>query len=378
MKTLPDHSERPHAEYGPSSLKHVNACAGWESRGGTNDAAEMGTRIHEAVEIKDPSALHNEKEVDIYNKLLVDLDGALEFLQEKSGLVPTVHQEIRLEMALDGCQTFGTADIVAIAGHEAVLHDHKTGIGHVDAPPENWQSTTYAIGVFQQFPEVRTIYASFSLPQRNELLVGEYHRDQLDEYIQRVSSAILAAMAVRPQWATGVPAWDVLDINNGCQYCLHRDKCPALGYTAQEIALRISNPVLPDGPIDPLDVEDPESLAKLYVVATIIEKWAKGIRAKAVELAKEGTELPGLKLKSMGSRKLIIDNPAFLAYADARGLSAAEVLAATDIPFAKVRDLYAGRAPKGKKTEWARDFEQGLDDERLLEKGEPRYTLSEN
>lgn len=374
----PDHSERPHAEYGPSSLKHVNACAGWESRGGTNDAAEMGTRIHEAVEVRNPSALHNEKEVGIFNQLIIDMDDAIAYLKEKTDIEPIIHQEIRLEMALNGCETFGTADIVAVAGNQAVLHDHKTGIGHVDAPPENWQSTAYAIGVFQQFPEVSTIYASFSLPQRQELLIGEYHRDQLPHYIAIVSDTIITAMAVRPQWKNnGTPNWESLNITNGCSYCAHRDRCPALGHTAQEIAVRLYPDILPDGPVSAADIEDPEIISKLYSVATIVEKWADGIRAKAVALAKDGVELPGLKLKSMGARKLIVDKPAFLAYANGRGIDLAQVLEASDIPFAKIRDVYTAKAPKGKKTEWARDFEVGLDDERILERGTERFTLAQ-
>ena len=60
MKQQPDHSSRGHAEFSPSSLKYVSKCAGFHGREGTNASAEMGTRIHEALEIFDPSALHNE------------------------------------------------------------------------------------------------------------------------------------------------------------------------------------------------------------------------------------------------------------------------------------------------------------------------------
>lgn len=373
-----NHSDRPHAEFGPSSLKHINNCAGWESRGGTNSAAEMGTRIHEAVEVRDPSALHDEKEVAIYEKLIQDMDGAIEFLKNHTGVEPVVHQEIRLEMKLDGCETFGTADIVAVAGSCAVLHDHKTGIGKVDAPPENWQSTAYAVGVFQTFPEVDTIFASFSMPQRNELLVGEYTRNKLAEYIQNLSNAINKASVVRPQWANGgTPDWEQLEISNSCQYCMHKDRCPALGHTAQEVATRYRPELLPSGSIASSDIEDPEILARLYTIATIVEKWAEGIRHRAVEMAKQGHELPGLKLKSLGSRKIIVDKAGFLEYASARGLSPFDIIELSDVPLAKIRDHYASKAPKGKKTAWARDFEDGMQAERLLDKGAERYTLTQ-
>ena len=72
MDNTPDHGSRGHAEFSPSSLKYVAGCAGYEGRSGTNAAAEKGTRIHEALEVRDPSALHNEEEVEIYDMIVAD------------------------------------------------------------------------------------------------------------------------------------------------------------------------------------------------------------------------------------------------------------------------------------------------------------------
>ena len=66
----PDHSSRGHAEFSPSSLKYVASCAGYEGKDGTSAAAEMGTRIHEALEVRDSSALHGEQETDIYDQIV--------------------------------------------------------------------------------------------------------------------------------------------------------------------------------------------------------------------------------------------------------------------------------------------------------------------
>jgi hypothetical protein len=377
MSTQPNHTDRPHAEFGPSSLKHVHNCPGWESRGGTNEAAEMGTRIHEAVEVRSPDTLHNEKEVEIYEQLIRDMDAAVANIKELSGVEPTVHQEIRLEIKLNGCETFGTADIVAVAGPYACLHDHKTGIGSVDSPPKNWQSTAYAVGVFQKFPEVQTIFASFSIPQRGELLIGEYSRHRLDEDIERLSQTILRAQKVRPMWRGGAPGWEELEINNSCQYCKHQSVCPALGHTAVEIARRYQSDLLPaDGLIASSDIDDPEVLARLYTVATIVEKWADGIRHKTLSLAKEGVDIPGYRLKSMGAKKNVVDKASFLQYIESLGINQLELLQNVEIPVTKIRDLYAGKAPKGKKTAWARQFEDGLEQERITEKGTERFTLT--
>ena len=375
-KQTPDHSERPHAEFGPSSLKHVNACPGWVSRGGTSDAAEMGTRIHEAVEIRDPSALHDEKEVQIYNALIRDLEQQLDQLKAVAATEDiTLLQEIRLDIALDGCETFGTCDILALAEDYALLHDHKTGVGRVDEPPYNWQSKAYAVGVFQKYPQVNSIIASFSIPQRGELLEGCYVRDNLPTYVRELSDTINPASKVRPLWDTGKPPLEVLSISNSCQYCKHQQSCPALGHTAVEIATRYNPDLLPSGPIDSSSVEDPEDLAKLLAVAKIVEKWAEGIIFKAMSTVKAGTPLPGYRLKSMGAKKNVVDKAGFFQYAQSIGFELSEVLELCEVPVGKLRDLYAARAPRGKKTEFARKFDDDLELERILEKGTERFTL---
>jgi hypothetical protein len=230
--------------------------------------------------------------------------------------------------------------------------------------------------VFQQFPQVHTIIASFSLPQRNELLEGNYYRGDLDRYVQMLSDTINAAAKVRPQWTdTSAPSFEDLSISNSCQYCLHRDRCPALGHTAQEIADRYRPDLLPPGPIDSSNVDDPEVLARLYAVAKVVEKWAEGIIFKAVGQAKDGVQLPGLRLKSLGAKRNVVDKVGFVQYAESIGMSVGEIIELVEIPFGKVRDAYAAKAPKGKKTEYARRFEAGCESDRLLEKGSERITL---
>ena len=74
MSETPDHTNRDHAEFRPSSLKYVAGCAGYDGRSGTNAAAEKGTRIHEALEVRDPSALHDEEELEIYEQIVQEED----------------------------------------------------------------------------------------------------------------------------------------------------------------------------------------------------------------------------------------------------------------------------------------------------------------
>lgn len=373
-----NHSDRPHAEFGPSSLKHIHECPGWESRGGTNEAAEAGTRIHEAVEARNPVSLHSEDEVRIYEALVRDEEtvcGILGDGYEK-------HIEIRLDIQLPyGCSTFGTADLVGLhpSKNFAVLHDHKTGIGRVDAPPENFQSTAYAIGVFQRFPQIHVIHASFSLPRREELLVGVYERAKLDEYIDRVGATIFKAKLIRPKWATGTPAIEDLNIGGSCRFCKHMDRCPALGHLAFEIANRYDpdRTLLPEGPIAGHAVEDPTTLAELYRVAKIVEKWADGVKFKAINVALSGTDLPGLRTKTTSGSRKFADKEALYNVAGDLGITQESLLELAEIPYTKLRDFYAARAPNGQKSAYANTFDSTCEFHEAVVRSAERVTLVE-
>tara|TARA_R100000426_G_scaffold20039_2_gene17267 strand:+ start:1976 stop:2266 length:291 start_codon:yes stop_codon:yes gene_type:complete len=87
----PNHSNRGHAEFGPSGLKYIAACPGFHGAEGTSEAAERGTRIHEALEVHDPSALHDEEEVEIYDKI-VEMENEFMANFESNGQCPATEQ----------------------------------------------------------------------------------------------------------------------------------------------------------------------------------------------------------------------------------------------------------------------------------------------
>ena len=70
MSHQPDHANRGHAEFSPSALKYLAGCPGFQGHDGTSSAAEKGTRIHEALEIRNPSALLDEEEHNLYTQIV--------------------------------------------------------------------------------------------------------------------------------------------------------------------------------------------------------------------------------------------------------------------------------------------------------------------
>jgi len=369
--------EKPHAEYGPSSLKYVASCRGWKSRGGTSEAAEMGNRIHTACEHRNPAGLLNDREQSIYEELVAGEDRWLETVFSFKDGKPEIHKEIQLDVPLPyESSTFGTSDVVAVLDDVGLVLDYKSGIGEIDEVETNKQSKAYAVGVFHRFPQVHTVHSVFLIPQRGEELHGVYTRDMLPEMEDELARIILLAKTVRPKWFIGSPEIEELTPNSGCQYCAFAERCPALGNAAFEIAKRYEPEFVPDGPVRSTEIDDPDVLAKLYPVACIVEKWAEGIKRKSVLSGLAGLPPTGYRMRSMGSTRKITDTVGFLQVAkDKFSLDTSELMQFASFPYAAVRDFYSGKAARGKKTAYAKEFEEVLSDANVIEAQSERFTL---
>ena len=373
MSETPDHTNRDHAEFSPSSLKYVAGCAGYDGRSGTNAAAEKGTRIHEALEVRDPSALHDEEELEIYEQIVQEEDsfnksffGDLEYEELN---------EIQVHVDLGDTSTWGTCDRFLVAGDKAVMADYKTGISLIDSPRDNWQAKAYTLGAFQAYPDVQEITFVFYIPVRNEVLHDTFTRDDIAGLTKQLTEVIKRGEKIRPKWDGGSPDLEELAPSVNCRFCKHEDHCPACGAIAVEVASRLS--MLPSKDIDIENTEDTVVLEQLWVVAKVVTNWATRIKQKAVDLAKEGLEFPSLRLKSMGSPRKCVNNKKLMEIAEQYDLPQKEVLELARLPISAIATEVGRRAPKGEKGQASKDFLAALDDEDILVSSEKRYTLSE-
>lgn len=374
--STPDHSERAHAEFGPSSLKYVSLCAGYHGKEGNNAASDKGTRIHEALEVRDPSALMDDDEVQIYERMVAEEDEVFQNVFGGTDGV-TINREMRLVLDLD-CETptFGTSDIVAWKGNVGLQVDYKTGISKIDEPLINWQAKAYVLAAFQMYPELETIHFAFLIPKRDEILVGTFHRFEMDDLRKQISTVIKKAETTRPKWENKTIDIDDLNPTVNCRFCRHEEHCPALGAVAIEVAKRYRPDLLPDGPIASGEVDDPSTIEKLYVVAKIVENWASGIKHKATGMAHEGIEFETLKLKSMGALKKTIEKNYLAQLAIKHGLELNEIIEAADLTMGQLSKALHDKAPKGKKSFVVDSFEKEAIDLGVVEVGSTRYTLS--
>ena len=372
MDNQPDHGSRGHAEFSPSSLKYVAGCAGYVGRSGTNAAAEKGTRIHEALEVKDPSALHDEEEHEIYEAIVADEEAYLNTFA--NGEAYKEYNEIQVDIQLDGTATWGTCDKFVKIGDQAVMIDYKTGISQIDEPRDNWQAIAYTVGAFQAHTEVNQIDFVFFIPVRNQTLTGKFTREEVPDLIKKLSKIIKRGEKIRPKWDGGAPDLYELNPTVNCRFCAYEDTCPALGGLAVEVASRVADDTLPKGDIS--DPDDPATIEHLYVVSKIVTNWANRIKAKAMEMAKEGVEFPTLRLKSMGAPKKCKDNLKLAELAGEYDLDKDELLKLTNMPITKLAKAVGDTAPEGEKKQKAKEFLDAAQDLDIVAPSDVRYTLS--
>ena len=369
MTQTPDHSSRGHAEFSPSSLKYVAGCAGYHGKDGSSAAAEMGTRIHEALEIFDSSALHNEQELSIYEQIVA---------MEKDFLANfpvggVEHNEIQVTVDLNGTQTWGTCDRLILFGDKAVMADYKTGISIIDPPEKNWQAKAYTIGAFQKFPQLEEITFVFYVPQHYASLHYTFNRKtDLQPMIDELSDIIKRGEEVRPKWDNGTPALADCTPTVNCRFCRHEDRCPALGGLVVEVAKKL-NPQLPD--VDLESTEDPAVIEELWIIAKIVSNWSDRLKERAMILAKSGATFPTLQLRSMGAPKKVVDNDGLVAIALSHGLDPAEVLSLASIPLGKITQAVADKHEKSDRKKISEYFVDACVKEGIVETSEERFTL---
>jgi len=375
------HSERDHAEFSPSGLEPISICPGYIERGGTNEAAIAGERIHEALEHDDPSALMNDNEVSYYQMCLKARD-KIRFDHFKNN-GHEEHREIRLVIPLDGGEeTFGTLDMVMLNKDQSfgVAIDYKTGAWSVKEPCDNWQARAYTLGLFHRFPTLRTLSFYFLCPARDEILSGQFERSEVGVMRRIISKTIFHARKIRAKWVEDDPSKTDLNPNTYCQFCLNQHMCPALEGIAIQVARRYDpEAMIPEGSLHSSEVRDPEKLAAMYTVARIVEKWAGSVKTHVLQyvLDKEnGGSIPGYQIRSLGAPRAVTNSEALRALALQFGLNDEQIKKAASYNLTTIRKLIKETAPKGKASRMEKQFLEEGEDAGVIRSGDTRWTLT--
>lgn len=358
-------TEKPaHAEFSPSALKYFERCPSYLRREGTNEIAERGTRIHEALETGDFSKLQDDDELNVAN---ICRSFVADLVHSKGWKQIDRINELRLDIDLgDGTSTFGTCDVFVQSGKQALMVDFKTGWGKIDDAEQNSQAQAYVLGAFQKFPEIETIEFYFAIPHRDEVSFATYNRADMGRIALRFNTVIRKAELARDGKLDVKQAFNP---GHGlCEYCGRQSTCPALASTMLELAKRYEGENIQLPPtVDGLQTNDPKVLAELLKLAPIAEAWAASIRKRCIDLAvQEGVDFPGFKrVERRAARKILSAHGAFEQVKDVMPVD--EFLKVCDsVSIGKLEEAYASHAPKGKKANSRQILECRLKDAGLL------------
>lgn len=368
-----------HAKYNPSSLKLWELCPSYKNREEecVNPAAEMGTRIHDALETGDPSKLINDDEIELYELTAEAVEDILKKHGAQLGEDYTVLNEVRITINLpNGDTTFGTCDKLVLSQDErfAVALDYKMGLMEVDDAEENAQVAAYDGGIFQTYKNLEELMFYLVVPRQDEISVAKFDRKKSEEQLLRVSTIIRRAKeeggkVFNPQ-------------HNLCEFCGRQATCKALAEKALLIAKKYQGET--GEAEDPFEIpekvsgsahENPEEVAKLLQVARLLKSWSDEVWGQARMLAfEEGWDIPGFKKIEVKTKRQISAPAAAYSLLGPKSefnLSLDEFLeCCSGIALGKLEDALKQKAPKGKKAKRCEEAEDILRDAEVLTGGD--------
>jgi hypothetical protein len=336
--THADSETRPHHPYGPSSLKNYECCPSYKNRGGSNPIAEAGTRIHNAVEKRNPSLLIDGEEQALAVTCLDFLDDVRRARAVSANLVAS-HQEIFFEIDLGEHSTYGTCDLLDIYDDgDATLFDWKTGYGSVDDAESNSQGIAYILGAFAAFQDIKRIQIYFVLPRRHEVSLAEFTREDIPQLSLRISTIIARAKELAGK--------EFNPTEGVCNYCAYQGSCKALAgralVVAQKAGFEVPSNISGNG--------SPEEKAQLLKLANILADWCDATKKELLRQAlEEGVEIPGYRLDSRKTPRTV-ESPllGFAAVSDM--MSFEEFLGAcTRVSVVELEKIVADKADRGQK-----------------------------
>jgi Protein of unknown function (DUF2800) len=287
---------KTHHKFGPSRMGYLDACAGFTSRSGTNDAAEEGTALHERMEailqlvIKgttktacqglniyaaDHDLADDERDYLRFCCARCDVYLARKPLQVLTEISVTVSGEDGKEL------NHGTLDVVFVWKEVAIIIDFKFGYVPVKHAAKNLQGMNYGLGVFQKFHTLQAVGVEFVQPKLQWFSTTSYKRAQVAEMFQRLHDVIDRAIFVHthPNEAQKFMAPGLY-----CQYCAQSGSCAVLTNHRAVAASKFNDLPQPTS-FKGLSINTPHEIALARYWCDVIESGVKEIKQRAFELA---------------------------------------------------------------------------------------------
>ena len=340
---LDNMDEELHARYSPSSLKHWAICPLWSRDVElSTSAAEEGTMLHKAMETGDFT--------DLTQDQLSLVQACQEYVSSLIDPYSEVNKEVRLSVQ---DLTWGTADVVIRHPQTGNLDlvDYKFGRVAVDDAKDNLQGWAYAIGAIEKWNAPQcTVH--FLQPRCDMLTTHTFNKTDIRELTRRIAEIIAKAKDT-----TSSPVYDAYN----CKFCTRRGHCPAIGHTMKAVMCKIKMDDLPELP-HPDSIDDPALVSKWAHAAAYLEAFLKKVKQRALDLAKQGVEIPGYTLATKRGKRRISDVLKLWEILENKGISFDKFVQAVDVSLERLDDSIKETLPKGNKVSGLKDIHRDLVD----------------
>jgi hypothetical protein len=437
MKTIdePNHGERIHHPYSPSSLQSREACPCYDGEQSDDEgrmrAAVRGTLQHEAME----TGVDNLQLTDVEAAAVRDCASYVENVRRELGA--NVLELVEPYVPIDDCliegkgsdgklrefegTTAGYLDVALINKDRTVAQvlDWKFGRWDVEPADTNRQGHAYLLGLWKMFPTLEVIKVHFVMPHRDEIDAYTFTRADFERLYLEVCTIVARAIKAHGD-NSGPPDFSMANPTvSGCLFCRHKGDCRALA----EMALKVGHkydPILVPEEVTPSLIKEPKGAGQAVKVAALMESWAKAVRKQITERAcndedfmPEGYQLVRMqrreivnaeKFKEVTLKFLAPDEAVLLdnfkgSLEDAmeflreiykrevtdKGVDPKKVVArlvspstweeAQSITLGTLEDAINDLAPRGHKKEAVEAFSESLENEEATKKGDPYFVL---
>lgn len=294
-----------HSPFGPSALQSLEACPSFRSSGESSEAAERGTRIHEAI---DSMIQGVSVELADADEQALALWG-FEWAQAQMGEHP--HLEWKSEQQVNSGipAVWGTADLLGICpmGSEAVVWDFKTGWSKRAPAHHNRQLQAYALGADRAAGGVGRVTIGIVNLDAKKMDYVSVGREALNQWREEIAYIVGLAIVDDP---------DNRAAGTQCRYCERAATCPMVVREIDQIA---------KGAEVALD-EGRGELAKFLranlETANAMTDLVGKIKAKVMARMEIGELFDGLVIEEKAGNRVWLDDPIELL--ESQGIEAFE------------------------------------------------------
>jgi hypothetical protein len=361
------------------------ACPMFARSNETNAAAELGTKQHRVTETgKDDNELTDEEvfaavqcmEFADQQKQRLLKYGPVEDIKEAYLKIDnrnwTAHvynpKTYKVEEVKTDCTTGGYVDrvIIGCKGRVAIVADWKFGRWPIEEAKENLQGIAYVLGLFKEYPRLRTVDLYFKQPHLDHLTHHRFQRRDTDELTLRVKTVVERADRATElgDYSRATPCIPA------CLFCARRADCEKM----HEIVLKVGkkfHPIEFPDQLDPTVLKDPKQFAIGMRLQQAVIAWGEAYRRRGVDHILTGqAKVPEGYALTEYSKRTIADEAKFEEIAR-QFLTHEEFVNSLKPGIGTTEKAIQAKAPRGQKTAEKEKFQKRLEGTGAVEKTTP-------